>query len=140
MSTNSYGGGNYFFIRRYEVLLKTFWLVEVISLGIFNEESLLYLLRLAEVFSLGTLGLLQDHMLRQSDVCGMNSDFDNILDNLCDTISTLDFNEGSRNTKKGGCFGFLGFKLFLKFKDTMNKRLIQQQVKITHVVFILVHS
>jgi hypothetical protein len=91
-----------FFIRRYEVLLKTFWLVEVISLGIFNEESLLYLLRLAEVFSLGTLGLLQDHMLRQSDVCGMNSDFDNILDSLCDTISTLDFNEGSRNTKKGG--------------------------------------
>jgi hypothetical protein len=129
-----------FFIRRYEVLLKTFWLVEVISLGIFNEESLLYLLGLAEVFSLGTLGLLQDHMLRQSDVCGMNSDFDNILDSLCDTISTLDFNEGSRNTKKGGCFGFLGFKLFLKFKDTMNKRLIQQQVKITHVVFILVHN
>jgi hypothetical protein len=62
------------------------------------------------------------------------------LDSLCDTISTLDFNEGSRNTKKGGWFGFLGFKLFLKFKDTMNKRLIQQQVKITHVVFILVHS
>jgi hypothetical protein len=41
----------------------------------------------------------RDHILRDSGVCGMDSDFDNALDGLRDTISTCDFsNFASKDT------------------------------------------
>jgi hypothetical protein len=36
--------------------------------------------------------MLQYHVLRGSGVYGMNSDFNNVLDDIRDTISTFDFN------------------------------------------------
>ncbi|MCI13036.1 hypothetical protein A2U01_0034148 [Trifolium medium] len=36
--------------------------------------------------------VLQDHILRDSVVCGMDYDFDSALDDLRDTIQTFDFN------------------------------------------------
>jgi len=34
--------------------------------------------------------VLQDHILRDSEICGMDSDFDNVLDGLCGTIPDFD--------------------------------------------------
>jgi hypothetical protein len=36
--------------------------------------------------------VLQNHILRNSGICCMDSDFDNDLDGLCDTVQTFDFN------------------------------------------------
>jgi hypothetical protein len=41
------------------------------------------------------LWMFQDHILRDSEVCGMYFDFDNALDGLRDTISAFDYNNFS---------------------------------------------
>jgi hypothetical protein len=40
--------------------------------------------------------ILQDHILRDSRVCGMDSDFDSVLDGLHETIPSFDLSSFTR--------------------------------------------
>ncbi|KAK2443362.1 hypothetical protein QL285_014474 [Trifolium repens] len=64
--------------------------------------------------------VLQDHILRDSGVCGMDSDFDNALDGLRSTIATVDFsNFASKDTLPRKAQHILASVLFDKIVQDM---------------------
>jgi hypothetical protein len=86
------GGGPYFGDLQWRVASLP---IQVGGLGLYSAvEAFSY----AFVASRAQTWVLQDHILRDSGVCGMDSDFNNALDGLCDMIPAFDFTSFTSKT------------------------------------------
>jgi hypothetical protein len=87
--------------------------------------------------------MLQYHVLRGSGVYGMNSDFNNVLDDIRDTISTFDFNSlaikciipsKAQHVLVSVRFGKIVHNMEVDFDITIKQKTVLWCLKVLHVL------